>query len=690
MVNSQISHPILAITEWVANIRHGVLQQRHNIASRGEFSQLQGGINAMVAEIATFRDDMEGKVEQATADLRTTLTTLADKNHALEHERHRAEEANQAKSQFLATMSHEIRTPINAIMGLTQILQQEEVSERQGQLLRQLQDSSQLLLGLINDILDVAKIEAGHLTLEQRPFPIQILLTQVNTLYKSMLRGRPIELITEMDPQLPATLIGDQLRLGQVVANLLGNALKFTASGHIRVRFQAAAMDNDHLHLKVTVEDTGIGIQTDRLESLFQPFTQADPTTTRRYGGTGLGLTICKRLVVLMGGELQVDSIPNQGSSFSFTLPLSYTHKTLPQPAPHPLSAPSLAGVMLLVVEDNPINQLVVVELCHSAGIHTITADNGQQALERLQQHSIDAVLMDIQMPLMDGYATTRLIRSNPKYSRLPILAMTAHAMEEARLQALDAGMNGFVTKPFNMNDLIQRLAEFLPHKIRPSAVVTPPSVATECQHLPNNIPGLDIDTTLIRLQQDRALYQRLLLQFLHTKLSLPQQLQLAASQLQTDALYQLVHSLKGVAANLGATLLQQQSQQVIDAIKQQRPANQIPLSELTHTLQDLLDGLTQWYQDDIAPLELPTHHPVSTSDSADLTAATQQLQNLLRNNDYAALIAIQRLRAQLPDRGGPLMATIEKDISDYEYETALQTLQQWSLAHRDSGSSAT
>ncbi len=520
MVYTQITRPILGISRWVEGIRRGMLTPRNDIASSGEFHALQQGINGMVAEIKHHREDLQSQIDSATAELRSTMDTLEQRNHDLEHERYRAEDANKAKSQFLATMSHEIRTPINAIIGIGQILEQEENTPRQSHLLAQLEGASQLLLGLVNDILDVSKIEAGHLTLEHRPFPIQELLTKVNTLYRSMVADRPIDLITKIDPKLPATLIGDQLRMEQIVVNLLSNALKFTSEGHIAITFHVQDITEERVSLTISVEDTGIGIPEEKQQTLFQPFTQVDHATTRKYGGTGLGLTICQRLISIMGGSIELQSTTGKGSTFSVNVELPYTTDPYISTEPKPCPDVSLRGLHLLVAEDNPINQMVVEELCKSAGIDVTLADDGQEAIDLLGTHPFDAILMDIEMPVLDGYQATKMIRSLPDYTQLPIIAMTAHAMEEARIKAMEVGMDDFVTKPFHLTDLKQRLAERIPRLSAESAAFPPLQALPTTDGLialPDDINELEIEETLERFNQNRKLYRKLLLEFYRT-----------------------------------------------------------------------------------------------------------------------------------------------------------------------------
>ena len=376
----------------------------------------------------------------------------------------RAEQANAAKGQFLANMSHEIRTPMNAILGLLQLLQNTELSPPQRDFVGKTQGAARSLLGLLNDILDFSKIEAGKLTLDPRAFNLDRLLSDVSVILQSNVGDKGLTLRLEVAPDVPRVLLGDDMRLQQVLINLGGNAVKFTNQGEVVLRVRLLEGTALHALLEFAVCDSGIGIAPANQAHIFDGFSQAEASTTRRYGGTGLGLSISSRLVQLLGGQLQLSSVEGEGSTFYFQI--RFPLAELPHDAPARLEAagqPAVAkakrlqGLRILVVEDNKINQMVATGLLRAEGAEVSLADNGQTgvaAVAAAQPH-FDVVLMDIQMPVMDGYAATRAIRQDLGLVNLPIIAMTANAMASDRVACLDAGMNDHVGKPFELDHLV-------------------------------------------------------------------------------------------------------------------------------------------------------------------------------------------------------------------------------------------
>jgi PAS domain S-box-containing protein len=376
-----------------------------------------------------------------------------------------AEQANEAKGRFLANMSHEIRTPMGAILGLAEILRRAEMSEKDREYVEILASSAEGLLRLIDDILDFSKIDAGSLTVEHDAFRLRPLLRQLIDLFSPRARSIGIELLLEIDPELPEVIESDDTRLRQVLLNLLGNALKFTEEGEVILRVFATGND----WLRFEVADTGIGIEEEALNRLFQPFTQADESTTRRYGGTGLGLAISKNLVELLGGQLSCTSTPGEGSTFGFQIPLvagalrDHAAETPELEA----KKESLRGQFhLLLVEDNAVNRLVAVSHIEHLGYTVTCAASGTEALDLLRtpDHSIDLVLMDCHMPDLSGFEVTRTLRGENLH--LPIIALTARAMSGDRESCLAAGMNDYLAKPFRQEDL----ATILDHWLLPSS----------------------------------------------------------------------------------------------------------------------------------------------------------------------------------------------------------------------------
>ncbi len=406
------------------------------------------------------------KLEKANQNLTEEIDYVKRMEVELKQARDNAEEMSKAKGEFLANMSHEIRTPMNGVIGTLQLLEDTRLDEEQQEYASTAHKSANSLLTILNDILDLSKIEAGKLNLEIIPFDLREIMHDLITLYALKSEQKGIEIKSQVDTRIPPVLIGDPTRIRQILLNLVSNALKFTSEGSVSINADVQSLEQHNTVIRIEVKDTGIGIDESVRDKLFNAFTQADGSTTRKYGGTGLGLAIVRQLVGMMQGELGIDGAPGEGSTFWFTLPLKISHET---PKTDHKSQPSqmqhkLHGRVLLV-EDNPINQMVARKMLEKIGVETELAGNGQEALDLLNEHNFDAVLMDCQMPVLDGFNATRQLREREQEQQrkpLPVIAMTANVMEGDRERCLEAGMNDYIGKPFTNEGLHSTLQRWL------------------------------------------------------------------------------------------------------------------------------------------------------------------------------------------------------------------------------------
>ena len=484
---------------------------------------------------------------------------------ALAQAKEAADAANRAKSEFLANMSHEIRTPMNAIMGMIYLcLKNTALTHQQQNYLDKAYGASVSLLSLLNDILDLSKVEAGQLEMASIFFTLDEVIENLITVVADKAQDKGLAFLVDIAPETPRSLIGDPLRLGQVLINLGTNAVKFTQQGKIAVSVRWLEARDEQVHLEFIVRDTGVGMTSEQTRIIFQPFQQADSSITRKYGGTGLGLSISHQLVEMMNGTIDVESRPGEGSAFRFDVWLgagekaertSLSSASAADPTSRMMPTDGLAGRRLLVVEDNPINQEVVRGLLERFGAIVEMAVNGAEAVTLLQRRGarlFDAVLMDIQMPEMDGYEATRQIRALPGFEELPIIGLSAHVQRQERERMRAAGMNDSVGKPIDPRLLFKTLARYIT-----LATATARPKERDSSAVPV-LPGIDVAGCLDRLGGDAPLFRQLLAYFSSHYGQFTQQIRdLLAVGSRTEAI-RLAHSVKGAAGNLGIVAVQQ------------------------------------------------------------------------------------------------------------------------------------
>ncbi len=462
-----LTEPLRKLERAVQDVCEGRLGRIETCPTGDEVESLGRSFNQMTEVLLATRGQVQAQQQEMEAKIR-------ERTDELEGALQKVMEASAAKSEFLANMSHELRTPMSGVIGMLELALDSPMSAEQHEQLAAAHNCAQSLLAMLNDLLDLSKIEAGHMILEKVPFEPRALVADCVKTHSARAKSKGLSMTWAVDMQVPRTLVGDPLRIRQIMSNLLGNAVKFTFVGSVRVEVGlaetpapgAAQADISTVHLRLSVSDTGPGITLEQQSAVFDKFSQADGSISRRFGGTGLGLAIVKRLVEIHGGSVELESEPGKGSRFSVILPLAVAAGRLN--GQNGILAADAGSITdncrgpILLVEDNLINQKVVTCLLRKKGYLVDTAKHGQEALELLDRNRYQLVLMDVQMPVLDGLQATHRIRSNPAWAGLPIVAMTAHAMNGDRERCLEAGMNEYLAKPVDHKHLLSIVELYL------------------------------------------------------------------------------------------------------------------------------------------------------------------------------------------------------------------------------------
>lgn len=642
-------------------------------------------INAQRALKKAYRE-LEKRVEERTAELSNT-------NEALKFAKETADAATRVKSNFLANMSHEIRTPMNGVITASELAMNETLPPKVARYMEIINTSGHALLGVIDDILDFSKIEAGKLDLERRPFHLGKLMALVQDLFSHKISKKGIAFTLEISPATPLHLVGDSFRLQQILMNLVSNAVKFTdKKGKIMVRVQGRETAVDEVHLNFSVEDTGIGIALEHQDLLFTPFSQIDASTTRKYGGSGLGLCICGQLVEMMGGEIRVQSQTGKGSCFIFTITLGKSPVEIKDtdfsldPSSDKISQyrSFLTGRRLLVAEDNPINQEITLAVLDLVGIQSRLVDNGMDALAAVKEASFDAVLMDIQMPQMDGFEATRAIRKIKAHNRLPIIAMTAHTLKGDREKCMAAGMDGYISKPVSQEKLFLVLKEVIhgqaspPHPVSPMPGNLGAEGITRTQKgsiLPPVVPGIDIHQAMARLNADDDTFLGLLETFARNHKSMMEAIKAAWKDQDFKQLMANLHSIKGASSGIGATTLSCLAETCEGSCRQEKGEllfNSENLANFEKELQKVLQAIDTLL---VFPSSMEKSNiRVAPVDGALAGKVLHRLKQALSRYELKAVEIEFNLLESVFDH--PQMEEIREHIASFDYDHALENVE--------------
>jgi signal transduction histidine kinase/CheY-like chemotaxis protein/HPt (histidine-containing phosphotransfer) domain-containing protein len=568
--NNIIGRPLYHLQRGITAVREGRLEPIQVSRTGDEIEYLGESLNAMIMALKSSRAEVEEHQERLEE-------RIHERTEALEEATERALAANKAKSEFLANISHELRTPMNGILGMIDILLEESPTARQAEHLETARSCAHTLLALLNDILDLSKIEAGRMLLEKIPVDLRKISADCVRSVTPQCKQKGIEITSAVAPAVPDMLMGDPLRTRQIIANLVSNAVKFTERGGVSLNVHAGGADSmGRRPIFIEVRDTGTGIAPEKQAEIFNEFTQADGSITRKYGGTGLGLAITRRLVEMHGGTISVESEPGKGSTFRVTVYMDIVAGVAAETSESPaetLSADNGGGaaqadVSVLLAEDNPVNQLVVTTILQKRGFKVTVAANGVEALAALDRERADIVLMDVQMPEMDGIETARRIRQNPAWSGIPIIAMTAHAMNGDKERCLAAGMDAYLSKPVAPSHLMKTISTYLkrPHQeTAPAAEKRQALPAQPDRKRPSAFPDPQTDlmagmaTLFVQLAPERMhrLYSAAVRQDAATLRSQAHRLRLAAERIGAADVADRAAELVTAAASGNSSLIQ-------------------------------------------------------------------------------------------------------------------------------------
>lgn len=843
LLSRMVLRPVYAIRDTMRSIQQGSLGEQVKLSTNDEIGEMASTFNSMSRDLKKKNNDLtflnenlESIVKKRTQELQERTTTLEQVNSRMNrlnlelHEaKNMAESASRSKSDFLANMSHEIRTPINAIMGMTHLCLQTEITTRQKDYLDKVYSASQSLLRIINDILDFSKIEAGKLEMEWVSFFLDDVFKNLSSIITLKAQEKGIEFLFSIKDNVPKSLVGDPVRLGQVFLNLAGNAVKFTEKGEVLLTTELISENHDETVLRFEVRDTGIGLTREQLEKLFDSFTQADTSTTRKYGGTGLGLVISKRLVEMMGGELTVKSEPGKGSTFSFIARFGrhYEEKEAHDLSSHELQGmrvlvvddnntsaevleetlksfsfdvtvvnsgkaalqelkssqennpykmvfmdwkmpemdgietskhiknedelvniptvimvtahskedvmekakdvsldgflvkpviqsqlfdtivnvlgleaakkfqPSevmnqekrtqhLSGASILIVEDNEVNRQLAVELLESVGVNAAIAINGKEGIEAVLKNKYDLVLMDIQMPEMDGLEATKQIREMGM-KELPIVAMTAHAMKGDAEKCLEAGMNSHVSKPIDPEHLFATLVKWV-NKTSDEAQHNIIKSDTDKEYISFlDLEGIAVESGLKRIGGNPEAYRRVLLKFRENQSGVIDKIRAALENNNLSETKNIIHTLKGVSCNIGAETLCENCALLEDTIKQnENESLKENFDELEQSFNQVITSISKLEKNekDYLLTQAPVTEVSKSTDMTQLAAKMKHIAALIKESDTEAESSLRELKHSIlevydKEDGYHL---IEKQLSMYDYKSALETLNK--IAH--------